>query len=84
MYTKVFFKYNGEIIYNLFVAVHPTICSSPYYVVMGLSAESSFPVAIGQAGIFKDVTSALECLNVIAEKYPLICDTLEIPEFIGI
>ena len=84
MYTKVSFKYNGENIYKLFVAVHSTIFSSPYYVIMGLSHESSFPIAIAQADIFKDVSLALERLNVIAEKYPFIGDTLEIPEFIGI
>lgn len=85
MYTKVSFKYNGENIYNLFVAVHSTVFSSPYYVIMGISHEDPFPTAIGQAGIFKDVFLALERLNLIAEKYPYIDDEdYEIPEFFGI
>lgn len=80
MYTGVAFRYGGENIYSLFVAVYPTIFSDPYYIIMGMSLENSVPIAIGELGCFKNAKSALERVNEISKKYPQIYDS-EIPEF---
>ena len=82
MFTKVSFKYENEYIISLFVAVHPTIFSEPYYVIMGVN--NSAPLVIGELGFFKNFSSAFERIKSIAEKYPPIdyvdSDT-EVPEF---
>ncbi|MCM1328066.1 MAG: hypothetical protein NC253_01370 [Ruminococcus sp.] len=84
MYYKVSFKYEDVMIDNVCVAVYPSYSSDLYYVVMGIPFKRSFPYVIGQAGVFKDANSALECVKLIAEKYPRVENNRKVPEFIGI
>lgn len=84
MYTPVEFEYDGIRIHEIFVAAYPVIINEVRYVVVGVPYNCTSPVIIGLAGVYKDVTFALEKVKAIAEKYPPEASGDVVPEFTGV
>ena len=84
MFKSVSFEYDGIQIHEIFVAVYPVIINEVRYVVVGVPYNCTSPVIIGAAGVYKNVTSALEKVKAIAEKYPPKAIGVAGPEFTGI
>lgn len=84
MYTPVSFGYEGNQVHEIFVAVYPTFANEVRYIIEGIAYGRSVPVTIGAAGAYEDVTSALEKVKAIHDKYPPKALGVAGPEFTGI
>ncbi len=84
MYTPVSFEYEGKHIHEIFVSVYPVFGNEVRYLIVGVAYGCTVPVVIGEAGAYENVTSALEKVKAIAEKYPPKAIGVAGPEFTGI
>ncbi len=68
MYKMVSFNYNGINISSLFISAY-SILDEANFIITGIADRHLEPIFIWELS-YKDINSAIECLEAIAKEYP--------------